>query len=82
MNAGRGYTAGMKRRLVLVPFVLLALAACGNKGPLMHPTAPVEDVAVPATSTLPADATLPTPASTTPATSAEPTVPPNPDGGG
>ena len=72
----------MIKRLAFATFLLCILAACGNKGPLMHPTAPAEDVAVPATSTLPADATLSTPASTAPATSAEPTVPPNPDGGG
>ena len=88
MSAGRGYTAGMKP-LALVPFVVLALAGCGNKGPLVHPTPPVEEMPMSATTApaAPTDATLPTPASTAPATPtdatppARTTPPPPPPGG-
>lgn len=74
MSAGRGYTAGMKP-LALVPFVVLALAGCGNKGPLVHPQSPADEMAVPATTTTPADATMPAPASTAPAAPADVTAP-------
>lgn len=77
MNVGRGYTAGMKR-LAFVPFVLLALAGCGNKGPLVHPESPVDAMAVPATTTTPADATMPAPASTAPAAPTDATAPASP----
>jgi diaminopimelate decarboxylase len=62
---------------VFLPVALLAaLAACGNKGPLMHPAAPVDDMAAPATmaepastaAAAPADATAPVPVSGVPAT--------------
>lgn len=81
MSAGRGYTAGMKP-LALVPFVVLALAGCGNKGPLVHPPSPADEMAVPATTTTPASTVLPMPASTAPATPVEPTPAPPADGGG
>ena len=97
MSAGRGYTAGMKP-LALVPFVVLALAGCGNKGPLVHPQSPADEMAVPATTATPgstvlpmpastapaapAEATAPAPASTAPATPVEPTPAPPADGGG
>ena len=60
MSAGRGYTAGMKP-LALVPFVVLALAGCGNKGPLVHP-----DTRKPAPPQ--PSSTQPAPASATPET--------------
>ena len=37
-QSGRGYTAGMKRLVALLSLAL-ALAACGNKGPLVMPEA-------------------------------------------
>ena len=39
MTRGRGYTAAMTKRLVLLLFVSCLLAACGNKGPLVMPDA-------------------------------------------
>jgi predicted small lipoprotein YifL len=80
------------KRLALVPFMVLALAGCGNKGPLVHPTppaVPMEEMPMSATTApaAPTDATLPTPASTAPATPtdatppAETTPPPPPPGG-
>ena len=81
MSAGRGYTAGMKP-LALVPFVVLALAGCGNKGPLVHPQSPADEMAVPATTATPGSTALPMPASTAPATPVEPTPAPPADGGG
>ena len=81
MSAARGYTAGMKP-LALVPFVVLALAGCGNKGPLVHPPSPADEMAVPATTATPASTVLPMPASTAPATPVEPTPAPPADGGG
>lgn len=84
MSAGRGYTPAMTKRTVFLLFVLAALAACGNKGPLVHPDAPGSDVATPASGALasPASVAPAAPASTAPATPVEPTTPPNPDGGG
>ena len=59
---------------VFLPVALFAaLAACGNKGPLMHPAAPVDDMAAPATMTAPA--TMAAPASTAAATPADATAP-------
>ena len=81
MSAARGYTAGMKP-LALVPFVVLALAGCGNKGPLVHPPSPADEMAVPATTATPGSTVLPMPASTAPATPVEPTPAPPADGGG
>ena len=63
MSAGRGYTAGMKP-LALVPFVVLALAGCGNKGPLVMPDAPPEPAEAPAAEAPASDAA---PATGTPA---------------
>ena len=40
----------MKSRLVAVVLLSLGLAACGNKGPLVLPTAPSPDQAPPAES--------------------------------
>ncbi len=77
-------------RLLASIALLAALAGCGNKGPLVHPPRPVDELAVPATSALPtpasvapvapADATAPAPATSAPAAPVEP-VPP-PAGGG
>ena len=39
---GRGYTAGMIKRLAFATFLLCILGACGNKGPLVMPDAPAE----------------------------------------
>ena len=72
MSACTGYTAGMKR-LALLAFVFAGLAACGNSGPLVHPSAPVDDMVAP---------TAPAPATTAPAAPVEPTAPPPADGGG
>ena len=68
-------------RISLAAALLAALAGCGNKGPLVHPQSPADEMAVPATTTTPADAAMPAPASTAPATPVEPTAPP-PAGGG
>jgi diaminopimelate decarboxylase len=64
------------KRLALVPFMVLALAGCGNKGPLVHPTppaVPMEEMPMSATTApaAPTDATPP----------AETTPPPPPPGG-
>ena len=72
MSAGRGYTAGMKRSALLA-FVFAGLAACGNSGPLVHPSAPVDEMVAPA---------APAPATTAPAATVEPAAPPPVDGGG
>ena len=63
----------------LAAALLATLAACGNKGPLVHPQPPADEMAVPATTAAPADTTLPTPASSMPAA---PTEPPPANGGG
>ena len=78
-------------RLLASIALLAALAGCGNKGPLVHPPRPVDELAVPATSALPtpasvapvapADATAPAPATSAPAAPVEPGPPP-PAGGG
>ncbi len=77
-------------RIVTAAALLACLAACGNKGPLVHPSQPqAEAVPAPATSTAvpmpPATDTLP-PADSTPPPSADPAgaVPPAspPAGGG
>jgi predicted small lipoprotein YifL len=77
----------MKSTRLLIAVALVAcLAACGNKGPLVHPTPPQSDVPAPASppSTDPTT-TLP-PANPTPPPDADPggAVPPTPppDGGG
>lgn len=46
MTRGRGYTAAMTKRLVLLIFVSCLLAACGNKGPLVLPEQPAAAPAV------------------------------------
>ena len=81
----------MTKRLAFASFLLCVLAGCGNKGPLVHPPRPADELAVPATSALPtpasvapvapADATAPAPATSAPAAPVEP-VPPPPAGGG
>ena len=86
--------AVMTNRLLRIPLaaaLLAALAGCGNKGPLVHPPRPADELAVPATSALPTpasiapatptDATAPAPATSAPAAPVEP-VPPPPAGGG
>lgn len=67
----------MTKRIAFLLFVLTltGLAACGNKGALVHPPRPMDEMAVPATTTAPADATLPAPASTAPATPTDTTLP-------
>jgi diaminopimelate decarboxylase len=83
-------------RISLATALLAALAGCGNKGPLVHPQSPADEMPVPATSALPGNATmavpastapaapadvLPAPATTVPATPAEPAPPPANGGG-
>ena len=61
---GRGYTAGMIKRLAFATFLLCILGACGNKGPPVMPDAPVEAPVVPEETPVPpaaTDATAPTP---------------------
>ena len=67
----------MTKRIAFLLFVLTltGLAACGNKGALVHPPRPMDEMAVPATTTAPADATLPAPASTAPSTPTDTTLP-------
>ena len=88
----------MTKRLAFASFLLCVLAGCGNKGPLVHPPSPADEMAVPATTATPgstvlpmpastapaapAEATAPAPASTAPATPVEPTPAPPADGGG
>jgi predicted small lipoprotein YifL len=74
-------------RFFVVAALFAGLAGCGNKGPLVHPTAPMDDMPGPATTTaptpastaepMPVDAIAPTPASAAPATPVDgSTVPP------
>ena len=78
-NRHGGYTARMNRRLALTSAVFaiaLLLSGCGNKGPLVLPSAPAEtnvpeqtpapDAAVPAPEPAP-EAPAPPPVSDTPA---------------
>ena len=37
MTRARGYTAAMTKRIALLTLLSCLLAACGNKGPLVHP---------------------------------------------
>jgi len=76
-------------RFLSVTALLATLAACGNKGALVHPQPPMDDMAVPATTmpapastapAVPADTGLPVPASSAPAVPAE--APPPANGGG
>lgn len=46
MSWGRGYTAAMTKRLVLLSLLSCLLAACGNKGPLVLPEKPAADAPV------------------------------------
>ena len=79
-------------RLLLAAALFATLAACGNKGPLVHPQSPADQMAVPATTTAPADATVPAPAApvdtpaptdtTTPPPADDSTPPPPANGGG
>ena len=75
----------MKTTLRLIPAVALLadLAGCGNKGALVHPPKPTDELPVPAApvDALPAPATMPVPASTSPAAPAETTPPPSSGGG-
>ena len=73
------------KRIAYVPFLLLSLAACGNKGSLVHPTPPEAAApAAPATTPAPSEGAAPAAPATTPASSDDTTpVPPPPvDGGG
>ena len=72
----------MTKRLAFASFLLCVLAGCGNKGPLVHPQSPADEMAVPATTATPGSTALPMPASTAPATPVEPTPAPPADGGG
>ncbi|GAA5000673.1 hypothetical protein FNZ56_10515 [Pseudoluteimonas lycopersici] len=65
-------------RLILPVALIATLAGCGNKGPLVHPQSPADEMAVPATTTAPADATMPAPASTAPAAPADVPAPATP----
>ena len=72
----------MNRTRLLIPFLAtLALAACGNKGPLVQATAPVDAVPAPAT-TAPVEEPLetapvaPAPGSELPATEPTPAAEP------
>lgn len=69
----RGYTAPMNRRLsprlktLLLALALpFALAACGNKGPLVLPDRPAAETAVESSSPAPAETPAETPAADTP----------------
>ena len=53
VGAGRGYTGRMIKRLAFAAALCCCLGACGNKGPLVMPDAP-----------LPAPAIAPEPAAT------------------
>ena len=47
-DRGRGYTAGMIKRIAFATFLLCILAACGNKGPLVMPSpAPATETPAP-----------------------------------
>ena len=65
----------MTKRFAFLLLVSTGLAACGNKGPLVHPPSPADEMAVPATTTTPADAAVPAPAGTAPAAPADTTLP-------
>ena len=72
MSIGRGYTARMnlliKARIACALFLLCALAACGNKGPLVMPDArPADQPATASPAEQPAAAEPPTTESGTPA---------------
>ena len=73
----------MKTTLRLIPALALlaALAGCGNKGALVHPPKPTDELPVPAAPVDASPATMPVPASTAPAAPAE-TPPPPASGGG
>jgi len=62
-------------RLFAAAALLATIAGCGNKGPLVHPASPADEMAVPTTTTAPADATMPAPASIAPAAPADATLP-------
>lgn len=51
------YTRRMKPRILAVVLLSLGLAACGNKGPLVLPTAPPPEQAPPVESPAPATPT-------------------------
>ena len=79
----RGYTRPMKpiARSLLVAAVLVTLAGCGNKGPLVLPDAPAADVAVPTQTPPPSEP--PPPGAADPGGAVPPVAPPPPvdDGG-
>jgi predicted small lipoprotein YifL len=72
-------------RPLVAAMLLASLAACGNKGPLVHPSAPQSEVPAPASTAAPVDPTqeLP-PADSTPPPDAGGAAPANPppDGSG
>ena len=65
-------------RSLLVAAVLVTLAGCGNKGPLVLPDAPAADVAVPASPPATDPTPAPPPSAPTPPAAADPggAVPP------
>ena len=69
---------------LFIAALLLGLAACGNKGPLVHPSPP-GDTTTPAPASPPSGEptdTLPTDDTTPPADTGTTTPPPPADGGG
>jgi predicted small lipoprotein YifL len=64
-------------RLILPVALIATLAGCGNKGPLVHPQSPADEMAVPATTApaTPSSTALPAPASTAPAAPADASLP-------
>jgi len=71
-------------RLITVA-LLSCLAACGNKGPLVHPTAPQSELPAPASSQSPAPTQVAPPANPPPADTDPGVAPPPPapsDGSG
>lgn len=70
MTRGRGYTAAMTKRLVLLLFVSCLLAACGNKGPLVLPEPPAAAPAADAPAEEPAAPAVEPPANGDPGTPA------------